>query len=118
MARFDVFSVMIGSIAGGFFSLISTFANFSGFGIILSNVFAGLIAVYVSEQKDDYILIGGLSGIISSFIMLILAFILPDTPIGLKNLTIFGFIGVAISISGGGFLLGVTGGYISKKLSN
>ena len=114
MTKFDLSSVIIGSIAGGCFSLFSTFAALSGFGILLSNVFAGFVAVYASENKEEYIITGGVSGIISSFLMLMFAFILAYTPIGFKNLTIFGFIAVAISISGGGLILGAIGGYISK----
>ena len=117
MTKFDLSSVLIGSFAGGFFSLISTYANLSGFGILLSNVVAGFAAAYVSEAKEEYILIGGVSGILSSFIMLIISFLLPFTPLGFSNLTIFGFVSVAISISGGGFILGMIGGAISKKLS-
>lgn len=117
MAKFDLSSVIMGSIAGSFFSLISTYANLSGFGILASNIVAGFITVYISEAKEDYIINGGASGIISSFLMLIIAFLLPFTPLGLSNLTIFGFVSVAISISGGGFILGIIGGYISKKLS-
>lgn len=117
MAKFDLSSVVIGSIAGGFFSLISTYTNFSGFGILLSNIVAGFVAVYVSGAKEDYIITGGVSGIFSSFIMLIIAFLLPFTPLGFSNMNIFGFISVAISISGGGFILGIIGGAISKKLS-
>lgn len=115
--KFDLSSVLIGSTAGGFFSLISTYVNISGFGILLSNVVAGFTAVYVSEAKEEYILIGGVSGILSSFIMLIILFLLPFTPLGFSNLTIFGFVSVAISISGGGFILGMIGGAISKKVS-
>ncbi len=117
MAKFDLTSVVIGSIAGGFFSLFSTYANLSGFGILLSNVVAGFVAVYVSEAKEDYIITGGVPGILSSFIMVIIAFLLPFTPLGFSNLDVFGFVSVAISISGGGFILGMIGGYISKKLS-
>ena len=117
MTKFDFPSTLIGSIAGGFFSIFASFLNLSGFGILLSNIIAGFIAIYVSEVKEEFILIGGVSGIISSFIMLIFAFLLSDTPIGFKNLTIFGFIAVAISISGGGFILGAIGGYISKKIN-
>jgi hypothetical protein len=118
MTRFDFSSTLLGSIAGGFFSIFASFLYLSGFGILLSNIIAGFIAVSVTEQKEEYILIGGASGIISSFIMLIFAFLLSDTPIGFKNLTVFGFIAVAISISGGGFILGAIGGYISKKLND
>jgi hypothetical protein len=118
MTKFDFSSTLIGSIAGGFFSIIASFLNLSCSGILLSNIIAGFVAVYISEQKEDYILIGGVSGIVSSFIMLLFSFLLADTPIGFKNLTIFGFIAVAISISGGGFILGAIGGYISKKLVN
>jgi hypothetical protein len=117
MTKFDFPSILIGSIAGGFFSIFASFLNLSGFGILLSNIIAGFIAIYVSEVKEEFILIGGVSGIISSFIMLIFAFLLSDTPIGFKNLTIFGFIAVAISISGGGFILGAIGGYISNKIN-
>jgi len=117
MAKFDFSSTLIGSIAGGIFSVIATFLNLSGFGILLSNIIAGFIAVSVSEEKEEFILIGGVSGIVSSFIMLLFSFLLADTPIGFKNLSIFGFIAVAISISGGGFILGAIGGYISKKLN-
>ena len=117
MTKFDLSSVIIGSIAGGFFSLISTYINLSGVGILLSNVVAGFAAVYVSEAKEEYILIGGVSGILSSFIMLIISFLLPFTPLGFSNLTVFGFVSVAISISGGGFILGMIGGAISKKIS-
>lgn len=118
MAKFDFQSVLIGSIAGGLFSILSTFAFLSGFGILISNVIAGFVAVYASENKKEFIITGGVSGIISSFIMLIIAFLLPETPLGFRNLTIFGFISIAISISGGGFILGAIGGYISKKISN
>ena len=117
MTRFDFSSVVIGSIAGGFFSLISTYANFSGFGILTSNIVAGFVAVYVSESKEDYIIISGVSGILSSFIMLIIAFLLPFSPLGFSNLNVFGFISVAVSISGGGFILGMIGGLIAKKVS-
>jgi hypothetical protein len=118
MTKFDLSSVIIGSIAGGFFSLISTYANLSGFGILASNIVAGFVSVYVSEAKEEYILIGGLSGLLSSFIMLMIAFLLPFTPLGFSNLTVFGFVSVAISISGGGFILGMIGGFFSKKLSD
>lgn len=118
MAKFDLSSVIIGSTAGGFFSVISSFANHSGLGILLSNIVAGFVAVYVSEVKEEYIIIGGVSGILSSVIMLIFAFLLPDTAIGFRNLGIYGFISVAVSISGGGFILGIIGGYLSKKLAN
>ena len=117
MTKFDLSSVIMGSIAGGFFSLFSTYANLSGFGILLSNVVAGFTAVSVSKAKEEYILIGGVSGILSSVIMLIISFLLPFTPLGFSNLTVFGFVSVAISISGGGFILGMIGGYISKKMS-
>ncbi len=117
MTKFDLPSVIIGSIAGGFFSLISTYANLSGFGILLSNIIAGFIAVYVSKTKEDYIIISGVSGILSSFIMLIIAFLMPFSPLGFSNLNVFGFISVAISISGGGFILGMIGGVISKKVN-
>jgi len=117
MAKFDFTSVIIGSIAGGLFSLFSTYANLSGFGILASNIVAGFVAVYVSEAKEDCIIIGGVSGILSSFIMLMISFLLPFTPLGISNLTVFGFVSVAISISGGGFILGMIGGLISKKLS-
>jgi hypothetical protein len=117
MTKFDLSSVIIGSIAGGFFSLFSTYANLSGFGILLSNVVAGFTAVSVSETKEDYIITGGVPGILSSFIMIIFAFLLPFTPLGFSNLTVFGFVSVAISISGGGFILGMIGGAISKKIS-
>jgi hypothetical protein len=117
MARFDLSSVIIGSIAGGFFSLISTYVYLSGLGILASNIVAGFVAVYVSEAKEDFIITGGVSGILSSFIMLIISFILPDTPLGFTNLTVVEFISIAISISGGGFILGVLGGCASKKLS-
>ena len=117
MTKFDLSSVIMGSIAGGFFSLFSTYANLSGFGILLSNVVAGFTAVSVSETKEDYIITGGVPGILSSFIMIIFAFLLPFTPLGFSNLTVFGFVSVAISISGGGFILGMIGGYISKKMS-
>ncbi len=116
--KFDLSSVVIGSIAGGFFSLISTYINFSGFGILLSNVVAGFAAVYVSKAKEEYMLIGGVSGILSSVIMLIISFLLPFTPLGFSNLTVFGVVSVAISISGGGFILGMIGGAISKKVSS
>ncbi len=118
MIKFDFSSVVIGSIVGGFFSLVSTYANLSGFGILLSNIVAGFITVYVSKDKEDYILIGGVSGIFSSFIMLIIAFLLPFSPLGFSNLNVFGFISIAISISGGGFILGMIGGAISKRLSD
>lgn len=62
--------------------LLLLFLNLSGFGILLSNVITGSVAVYVSEAKEEYILIVGVSKIISSFIMLIFAFLLSDTPIG------------------------------------
>jgi hypothetical protein len=117
MTKFDFYSTLIGSIAGGFFSIFASFLNLSGFGILLSNIIAGFIAIYVSEAKEEFILIGGVSGIISSFIMLLFAFLLADTAVGFKNLTIFGFIAVAISISGGGFILGAIGGYISQKIN-
>jgi len=117
MTKFDITSVIIGSLAGAFFSIFASFFNFSGFGILLSNIIAGFTGVYVSEQKEEYIIIGGVSGIISSLIMLIFAFILPDTPLGFQNLSIFGFISIPVSISGGGLILGVIGGYASKKLS-
>ncbi len=118
MTRFDLSSVIIGSIAGGFFSLISTYANLSGFGILLSNVVAGFVAVYVSKAKEDYIITGGVPGILSSFIMVIIAFLLPFTPLGFSNLDVFGFVSIAVSISGGGFILGMIGGAISKKVSS
>jgi len=38
MAKFDLSSVIIGSVAGGFFSLFSTYVNLSGLRILLSNV--------------------------------------------------------------------------------
>ena len=117
MAKFDLSSVIIGSVAGGFFSLFSTYANLSGFGIIMSNVVAGFVAVFVSKSKEDYIITGGVSGIFSSFIMLIMSFSLPFTPLRFSNLDIFGFLAVAVSISGGGFILGMIGGLISKKVS-
>lgn len=117
MAKFDLSSVIIGSIAGGFFSLFSTYASLSGFGIVISNVVAGFAAVFVSKSKEDYIITGGVSGIFSSFIMLIISFLLPFTPLGFSNLDIFEFLAVAVSISGGGFILGMIGGLISKKVS-
>lgn len=117
MTKFDLSSVVIGSIAGGFFSLFSTYANLSGFGILLSNVVAGFVAVSVSKSKEDYIITGGVPGILSSFILIIISFLLPFTPLGFNNLSIFGFLAVAVSISGGGFILGMIGGYISKKLN-
>ena len=119
MAKFDLSSVIIGSsIAGGFFSLFATYVNFSGFGILLSNVVAGFVAVSVSKTKEDYIITGGVPGILSSFIMIIISFLLPFTPLGFSHLDIFGFVSVAVSISGGGFILGMIGGYISKKLNS
>ena len=117
MAKFDLSSVIMGSMAGGFFSLFSTYVNLSGFGILLSNVVAGFVAVSVSKTKEDYIITGGVPGILSSFIMVIIAFLLPFTPLGFSNLDVFGFVSVAISISGGGFILGMIGGAISKKVS-
>ena len=117
MTRFDLPSIIIGSIAGGLFSFISTYANLSGFGILLSNIVGGFVAVLVSKTKEDYILISGVSGILSSFIMLIIAFLLPFSPLGFSNLNVFGFISVAVSISGGGFILGMIGGLIAKKVS-
>ncbi len=116
MTKFDLSSVIVGSIAGGFFSLFSTYVNLSGFGILLSNVVAGFVAVSVSKSKEDYIITGGVPGILSSFIMVIISFLLPFAPLGFSNLSIFGFLAVAVSISGGGFILGMIGGYISKKL--
>jgi len=118
MAKFDLSSVIIGSVAGGLFSLISTYANLSGFGILSSNIVAGFVAVFVSEAKEDYIIIGGISGIFSSVIMLMISFLLPFTPLGISNLTVFGFISVAISISGGGFILGMIGGLVSKRMND
>ena len=59
-----------------------------------------------------------MSGIFSSVIMLMISFLLPFTPLGVSNLTIFGFVSVAISISGGGFILGMIGGAISKNVSD
>ncbi|MGB9937173.1 MAG: hypothetical protein ACPK7O_05585 [Methanobacterium sp.] len=115
MSKFDFSSVIIGSIAGGIFSVLASFIDISGFGILLSNVVAGFVAVYVSKQKEEYIILGGVSGILSSIIMLIITFLLPQTPLGISNLTISGFIAIAISISGGGFILGIIGGYIFKK---
>ncbi len=116
MAKFDLSSVIMGSMAGGFFSLFSTYVNLSGFGILLSNVVAGFVAVSVSKTKEDYIITGGVPGILSSFIMIIMSFLLPFTPLGFSNLDVFGFVSVAISISGGGFILGMIGGAISKKV--
>ena len=118
MAKFDLSSVVIGSVAGGLFSIFSTYANLSGFGILLSNVIAGLVAVSVSKSKEDYIITGGVPGILSSFIIVIISFLLPFTPLGFSNLDIFEFLAVAVSISGGGFILGMIGGYISKKLNS
>ena len=86
-----------------------------GFGILLSNVVAGFAAVSISKSKEDYIITGGVPGILSSFIMVIISFLLPFTPLGFSNLSIFEFLAVAVSISGGGFILGMIGGYISKK---
>lgn len=117
MVKFDLASIIIGSLGGAFFSVIVSLLNLSGFGILVSNIIAGFIAVYVCERKEDFILIGGVSGIVSSFIMLVFAFLLPDTPIGFINLSVFGYISIAISISGGGFFLGAIGGFIAKKLS-
>lgn len=116
MAKFDLTSTIIGSFGGAFFSVIVSLLNLSGFGILTSNIIAGFIAVYVSEQKEDFILVGGVSGIASSFIMFLFAFLLPDTPINFSNLSFFGFISVTISISGGGFFLGAIGGFIAKKI--
>ena len=118
MTRFDLSSVIIGSITGGFFSLISTYADLSGFGILASNIIAGFVAVYFSKAKEDYIITGGVSGIFSSIIMLMISFLLPFTPLGISNLTVLGFISVAISISGGGFILGIIGGAISKRMKD
>ncbi|MGB9978044.1 hypothetical protein [Methanobacterium sp.] len=117
MIKLDISSVIIGSVAGGLFSFLSAYVNLSGFGILLSNVVAGFVAVFVSEVKEDYIITGGVPGILSSFIMVIIAFLLPFTPLGFSNLDVFGFVSVAISISGGGFILGMIGGAISKKVS-
>jgi hypothetical protein len=117
MTKFDLFPVLIGSFAGGLFSLLSTYLALSGFGILASNVVAGFVSVYVSESKKDYIITGGVSGILSSAIMLIISFLLPETPLGFNNLTIFEIISVIISITGGGFILGVLGGYLSSRFS-
>ncbi|MGZ7047941.1 MAG: DUF5518 domain-containing protein [Methanobacterium sp.] len=117
MTKFDLSSVITGSIAGGLFSLLSNYIALSGWGILASNVVAGFVSVYVSESKKDYIINGGVSGILSSVIMLLISFILPDTPLGFSNLTVFGIISVIISITGGGFILGVIGGYLSTKIA-
>ena len=79
-------------------------------------IVAGFVSVYFSEAKNDYIITGGVSGILSSALMLIISFLLPETPLGFNNLTAFEIISVIISVTGGGFLLGVLGGYISSKL--
>lgn len=107
--------IALGSLAGAFFSLFSTYADLSGFGILLSNVVAGFTANYVAESKDDYLLVGGVSGMISSVLMVAIGLILPKSPLGFVNLSVFGFLSVAVSISGGGFLLGAFGGFIVKK---
>ncbi|MEN6553414.1 MAG: hypothetical protein ABFC34_11100 [Methanobacterium sp.] len=50
--------------------------------------------------------------------MVIIAFLLPFTPLEFSNLDVFGFSAVAVSISGCGFILGMIGGYISRKLNS
>lgn len=44
MVKFDLTSTIIGSLGGAFFSVIVSFLNLSGFGILLSNIIAGFIA--------------------------------------------------------------------------
>jgi hypothetical protein len=107
--------IAAGSLAGALFSLFSTYADLSGFGILLSNVVAGFTSNYVAESKDEYLLVGGVSGTISSVLMVAIALLLPKSPLGFSNLSVFGFLSVAVSISGGGFLLGALGGFIVKK---
>jgi|GEM_PF-1792842 len=107
--------IAAGSLAGALFSLFSTYAYLSGFGILFSNVVAGFTANYFAESKDDYLLVGGVSGIISSVLMVAIAMLLPESPLGFSNLSVFGFLSVAVSLGGGGFLLGVLGGFISKR---
>lgn len=107
--------ITLGSLTGALFSLFSTYADLSGIGILLSNVVAGFTANYVAESKDDYILVGGVSGTISSVLMVAIALFLPKSPWGFVNLSVFGFLSVAVSISGGGFLLGALGGFIVKR---
>ncbi|SCG85494.1 hypothetical protein [Methanobacterium congolense] len=104
----------MGSLTGALFSLFSTYADLSGIGILLSNVVAGFTANYVAESKDDYILVGGVSGTISSVLMVAIDLFLPKSPWGFVNLSVFGFLSVAVSISGGGFLLGALGIHSEK----
>lgn len=54
----------------------------------------------MTKLKEEYFLIGGISGIISSVAMMAGGFLFPKTPIGFSNLTVFGFLSLAISVGG------------------
>ncbi len=63
---YDLSSIFIGTLAGIIFSIVAAFFGFSGPGILTSNFVAGFTAAYSDKEKKDYILNGGISGIMSS----------------------------------------------------
>jgi hypothetical protein len=114
MVEYDASAILMGTMGGAFFSVVAAYFNFSGPGILTSNVVAGFIASCTARNSENYIINGGVSGIGSSFTMLLVGILLQGTPVGFSNWNTLGIFSLGLSIGGAGFVFGVIGAYVGK----
>lgn len=88
---------------GIIFSIVAALSGFPGPGILTSNFIAGFTASYSDQEKKDYILNGGISGILSSVGMIVIGLLFNGTPVGFSNWNTLGLVSLGLSIVGAGF---------------
>jgi hypothetical protein len=118
MAEYNSTSIFIGTLAGIISSIVAAFFGFSGPGILTSNFVAGFTALIQTMKKNDYILNGGLSEIMSSVGMIFIGLLFNGTPVGFSNWNTLGLVSLGLSIGGAGFFIGIIGGYVAIHFSN